>query len=169
MGQNEEVSVNGTLIWYYYVCPREAWLMGRKILPNESNGNIEIGRFLHQGSYSRQKKEISLGNIKIDILKRGNGELVVGEIKKSSKHALSARMQLLFYLSELKARGVVATGELLYPEERRKEVVSLGEEEEAELEIVRRRILQIIYHDMPPPPKKIAVCKNCAYRELCWS
>lgn len=163
------VNVNGTLIWYYYVCPREVWFMGRKYLPDESDGNIEIGRFLHSEAYSRHKKEISVGNMKFDVMVKGQGQIVVGEIKKSSRHAESAHMQLLFYLFELKKKGIHATGELLYPEERKRETVELGLEEETELEKTKREILRIIYQETPPPPKKITVCKKCAYSELCWS
>ncbi|HDD45046.1 MAG TPA: Dna2/Cas4 domain-containing protein, partial [Candidatus Desulfofervidus auxilii] len=27
------MSFPATLIWYYYICPREAWLMSRQLTP----------------------------------------------------------------------------------------------------------------------------------------
>jgi len=37
-------NVTGTLIWYYYICHREVWLMARRIEPSQENPFIEIGR-----------------------------------------------------------------------------------------------------------------------------
>lgn len=105
---NRDLYVTGTLVWYYYICHREVWLMGRQITPDEDDSNVELGRFLHQLRYGRDKKEINLGNIKIDIMRRDSEEIVIGEIKKSSRFKESARMQLGFYLKELKERGIRA-------------------------------------------------------------
>lgn len=60
---NRDLYVTGTLVWYYYICHREVWLMGRQITPDEDDSNVELGRFLHQLRYGRDKKEINLGNI----------------------------------------------------------------------------------------------------------
>jgi CRISPR-associated exonuclease Cas4 len=161
------INVTATLIWYYHICHREVWLMGRQITPDQDNSNVEIGRFIHEQSYQREKKEICLGHLKLDIIKHEGGELVVGEVKKSSRFQESARMQLAFYLKELKVKGVDARGELQFPEEKRKETVFLDAETERELETVTRDILRIIYLDIPPEPKKINYCRNCAYAEFC--
>ena len=48
--------VNGTLIWYYNICRREVWLMCRNIVPDQSDENIDYGRFMHeQWLYSRRR------------------------------------------------------------------------------------------------------------------
>jgi len=78
-------------------------------------------------------------------------------------------MQLAFYLSELKQRGIAARGELRFPKEKRKEEVVLDEQTELELDKVRREILRILYLPGPPEPKKITFCRRCAYAEFCWS
>ena len=88
-------------------------MMARHLVPDEDDTNIDIGRFIHETAYQRDKKEIDLGNAKVDLLRMEDGELVVGEIKKSSRHTQSARMQLLFYLLQLKEMGIQARGELL--------------------------------------------------------
>ncbi len=164
-----DLQVTATLIWYYFICPREVWLMGRQITPDQDNGNVEIGRFIHDQSYVREKKEVSLGHLKLDRLKHDHGELVVAEIKKSSRFTESARMQLAFYLQELKNKRVIARGELRFPEEKRKETVVLDETMERELDRVSRDILRIVYLEMPPVPKKNQWCRRCAYGEFCWA
>lgn len=163
------IEVNGTLIWYYFICKREVWLMSHQLVPDQENSNVDIGRFLHEESYKRDKKEISIGNIVVDVMKKENGELVVGEVKKSSKFKESARMQLLYYLKELKDKGIVAKGVLMFPKEKKREEIELTEEDEKELDKVVRDILRIMYLDKPPEPIKIKYCKKCAYSEFCFS
>ena len=166
---DSDLNVTGTLVWYYYICPREVWLMARQLTPDEDNPNIDLGRFIGECSYKREKKEISVGHIKMDVIRREKGQLVIGEVKKSSKYEKSAMMQLAFYLLELKERGVEAVGELMFPKEKKKIRVELTDELIAELEKAKKEILRIIYQDMPQPPKKIVFCRNCAYSEFCWS
>ena len=55
------MEVNGTLMWYYAICSREVWLMSRNIIPDQKDTNIEIGKFIHETSYERSKKEIEFG------------------------------------------------------------------------------------------------------------
>lgn len=165
----KEIRVSGTLIWYYYICHREVWLIGHQITPDQDNDNVSLGRFIQDYSYPRERKELQVGNSKMDVFHVSDGGLVVGEVKKSSKYIESARMQLAFYLAELKQRGIEARGELRFPQEKRRELVVLDEKTEAELDEVRRDILRILYLPGPPGPKKINFCKKCAYAEFCWA
>ena len=159
--------INGTLIWYYYICPREVWLISHAIEANQDNDFLVLGRHIHEIFYKKQKKEILIDNtIKIDIL---FNKKVVGEIKKSSKFVKSARMQVAFYLYYLKQKGINLEGELLFPEERKREKVVLTKEIEAELQKAIQDIHKIINLDKPPKPEKIQYCKTCAYKEMCWS
>ncbi|WP_066632517.1 CRISPR-associated protein Cas4 [Desulfolucanica intricata] len=168
--QNNEIHVTGTLIWYYFICHREVWFMGRHIVPDQDNPNLDLGRFIGENSYSRDtKKEIAVGNSKFDIVRNQDGHLVIAEIKKSSKYKDSARMQLAFYLSELEALGIEAYGELLFPKEKNKEKIVLDDRLRGELEKAKRDILRIMYLPVPPPAQKKKLCKNCAYVELCWA
>lgn len=167
--ESREINVSGTLVWYYYICPREVWLIGHQITPDQDDSNVSLGRFIQDFSYPRERKELSVGNSKMDVFHINDGELVIGEVKKSSKYSDSARMQLAFYLNELRQRGVEARGELRFPKEKRKELVILNEETERKLDFVQREILRILYLPKPPEPKKINFCKKCAYAEFCWS
>lgn len=164
------IEITGTLIWYYYICHREVWLMARKIEPDQGDSNIQIGRFIQEQTYLRDKKEISLGNIKLDIIRVKDGQVVVvGEVKKSSKFKKIATMQLAFYLLELKSAGINAVGELMFPTEKKKILVELNDELIADLVKAKEDILRIIYLETPPQPIKINFCKSCAYSELCWA
>lgn len=160
-------NVNGTLIWYYYICKREVWLIGHSIDADQENNFIVLGRHLHEIFYKMEKKELLIDNvIKIDVL---STKKVIGEVKKSSKYLESAKMQLAFYLYYLKQKGISMEGELLIPEERKREKVVLTKELEKELEIAIDEIQKIIKMEKPPKPQKIPYCKNCAYKEMCWS
>lgn len=161
--------VTATLIWYYFICHREVWLMAHQVTPDQDHTHLEIGRHIHDQSYPRAKKQVDLGGLKLDILGRDGEDLVVGEVKKSSRYRESSRMQLGFYLKELKEKGITARGELRFPEEKRKETVLLDEGLEGELERVERDILRIMYLDAPPPPEKVKWCQKCAYEEFCWA
>lgn len=167
--EDQELHVSGTLVWYYYICKREVWLIGHQITPNQDDTNIVLGRFIQDFSYPREQKELAVGHSKMDVFRTSNGELIIGEVKKSSKYIQSARMQLAFYLSELKRHGIVARGELRFPKEKKREEIILDDRMEQELENTRREILRILYLPQPPPPGKIRFCKNCAYNEFCWS
>jgi len=160
--------VTGTLIWYYYLCHREVWLMAHEINPNQDNQLIDLGRLIHEESYQREKKEFETAGMKIDILGKKDGKLLIAEVKKSSRFLESATMQLSFYLYRLKELGFNAGGELLIPKERKRIAVELTPELEDELKKAFEAIEKIISRDKPPEPVRVGFCKRCAYREFCW-
>ena len=163
------VKVSGTLMWYYFVCKREVWLMSREVTPFEENDLLEIGRLIHEDSYKREKKEVDLFSMKIDVLRKTNGRLLIGEMKKSSSYLMPARMQLLFYLYRLKEMGISAEGELLVPKERKKEKVILSEEAEKKVKNAISDIQKIIALETPPPAVKTHFCNKCAYKDFCFA
>jgi CRISPR-associated exonuclease Cas4 len=162
-------SVTPTLIWYYYVCKREVWLMSHELNPTQDNSLVELGRILHEFSYKRDKKEISLGGMKMDLVRSEHGNIVIGEVKKSSRFELPARMQLCYYLYQLRKMGIEAKGELLMPKEKKRIRVELNEEVEKEIEKVVKEIGAIINMEKPPLPQKVRFCRRCAYSEFCWA
>ncbi len=168
MDSEKSISVGGTLIWYYYICKREVWLIGHGIEPEQDSDYIALGRHIHEIFYQRRKKELSIDNtIKIDILP---GRKVIGEIKKSSRYLESAKMQVAFYLYYMKKeKGVDMEGLLLIPEERKRIKVSLTPELERELEETVKNIEDILEMERPPSAVKIPYCKKCAYRSMCWA
>lgn len=158
-----------TLIWYYYICPREVWLMAHEINPEQDNPLVEMGRVFHEYAYKREKKEISLDGMKIDLLKKGDGGYIICEVKKSSRFELPAKMQLAYSLYKLKKMGIVAKGELLIPKEKKKIEVELNDQLEQEIERAVANIKEIMNREQPPPPEKIKYCGKCAYRYFCWA
>ena len=164
-----EFSVTGTLVWYYYICPRETWLMAHQIFPDQDDENMVIGRAIGENAYRREKKEIDLGIAKLDLIRHESGELVVGEIKKTSRFLDSATHQLLFYLLQMKDIGIIARGELLIPEEKKRFDVRLDQENETEIRNAIKAIEALVEEPLPPPAKKIKYCRQCAYGEFCWS
>src|SRR5690606_20574408 len=98
-------------------------------------------------------------SIKVDRVRRENGgQLIIGEVKKSSRFMESSRYQLLYYLRTLKEMGVQAKGELLFPEEKKKEIVILTEKEEKELDEAVADIRRIARLPVAPEPVKIQFC-----------
>lgn len=163
------MEVNGTLMWYYTICKREVWLMSRNIVPDQRDTNIDIGRFIHETSYDRSKKEIEFGNVKFDVLLKTKDEIVIGETKKTSKFQEASTIQLLYYLRELKNAGINAKGALLYPEEKKRVEVELTEEKIMLLEKNAKEIEEIMNNLIPPPVIKNKYCKSCGYREYCYA
>ena len=163
------MEVNGTLMWYYAICKREVWLMSRNIVPDQKDTNIDIGRFIHETVYNRNKKEIEFGNVKFDVMFKSKDELIIGETKKTSKFQEASQMQLLYYLRELRKTGINATGVLLYPGERKRVEVALTEEKILELEEIESEIKLIINNETPPPVIKNKYCRSCGYREYCYA
>jgi len=142
--------------------------MSHELNPNQDDSFLEIGRLFHDESYRREKKEIIAANMKIDLIKKTKGQIVIGEIKKSSRFIKSARMQLSFYLYRLKQKGILVTGELLIPKERKIIPVELTADIEDELKRIFCNIKEIIAQEKPAKPVKNRYCSNCAYREFCW-
>jgi CRISPR-associated exonuclease Cas4 len=143
--------------------------MAHQIIPDQDHPYIEIGRLIDEESYDRDRKKINFENVVLDLVRSSEGDIIVGEVKKSSRAEEGARMQLAFYLYKLKQSGVNARGLLLFPEERKRVPVELTPELEHQLEEMFVDIERIILREMPPPFKKIGYCKNCAYKEFCWS
>lgn len=165
----EEFYVTGTYIWYYCICKREVWLLAHGMEADQQDDSLRIGTMIHENAYARTRKEVEFGDSKFDVLRTEQGRLVVGEVKKSSRYVESSMMQLLFYLKQLEEAGIHAEGELLFPEERKKEKVILNEENRYRLELMVEDIKTIAQLAQPPKPEKNKYCPKCAYGEFCWS
>ncbi len=163
------VKITGTLVWYYFVCKRQVWMMSREMNPYNDDELLELGRLIHEHFYKREKKEISFSTMRLDLVKKNGKNTIVGEIKKSSRYLLPGQMQLAFYLYQLKQRGIEASGELLVPKERKKEKILLTEELEKKLKNAMDEIQKIIRLDAPPPVVKTRFCSKCAYKDLCFA
>jgi len=156
--------------------------MAHQINPYQDSQFLELGRLIHEEAYAREKKEFGTTRIgetteksgfmtvgmKIDVIGKKDGKLVIGEVKKSDRFLKSATMQLSFYLYQLKQMGIESKGELLIPKSKKRISVELTDELESELEKTYESLKKIISSEQPPEPRKIGFCRNCAYREFCW-
>jgi len=164
---SESIRMTGTMINYYVVCPRRLWLFSRKLGWEADSELVRLGLLLHEQSFPRERKEVLIMNrIKIDHTSTGEN-VVVHEVKSSRAHYQAARLQLLFYLREMKRLGVSCTGELHFPRQRRRERVVLDAEGEREVEEAIEAIEQIVKNDTPPPVAPGAPCRGCSYRDYC--
>lgn len=151
----------------YMVCPREAWFELHSIHSDQDFELLALGRLVHQESYKRMRKELFIDNLlKVDLFR---GELVA-EVKKSSRHVEGARMQLAYYLYYLKhQKGLELRGVLLFPKEKRTEVVELTSELEGRVERIMGELERLLTLEKPPPAIRTRYCKSCAFQEMCWA
>lgn len=163
------VKITGSIMQAYTICQRQAWLLSHQITSDQQHMLLELGRLIDEESYYSEKRELRLGRLKVDIFYRKDSQLLIGEIKKSSKSIESAKMQIGFYLLMLENKGVQATGELLFPRERKKVKIELDSRLKREIVRVIKEATNIISLENPPRPRRIKYCKNCAYFEFCWS
>ncbi|AEH51234.1 CRISPR-associated protein Cas4 [Pseudothermotoga thermarum] len=161
--------ITGILVNCYLICPRKVWLVSRQIGPSKDNIHLQLGEILRQESYERELREVHIEHLALDVVIIRDENLIIAEVKKSSKAKKAARMQLAFYLYELKRMGIEAEGELRFPEERKRERLILDESLQKEIEIVMEDIKQLLKSEKPPQPKWIGYCRNCAHSEFCWA
>ena len=163
------MEVSGTYISYYYTCKRRLWFYARHIQAEHGSDTVRMGKLIHETSYEREKKEIELDSIKIDFFDLKDS--VLHEVKKSDSFEESDKWQTLYYMYELKKRGVVCTkGEIDYPKQKKCVDVYLTPKLEPELEKTIEKIIEIIAYEYPPKISvKFSLCKVCSYFELCYS
>jgi len=162
------MKITGVMVQYYIACKRELWFFANHINMNYDNVYIQLGRLIHEKSFSQEKKNISIDNIiSFDFIKK-KGNIVVFEIKKSSRLEEPVRWQLYYYLWYLKQKGIEAEGILTYPKERKREKITLKKEVEERFPEILKDIESIVKEQNPPKPEKKPYCKKCTYYELCW-
>ena len=161
--------ITGSLIEAYIFCPRQAWLMSRQITGNQYNEFLAIGRLISGESYKREKREILIDGGKIDFIKEKNGKMLIVEVKKSSKFMDTAKMQLLYYLYKFRKKGYDIRGELRIPKEKKVFEVEFEEKEEKMIEQIINEIEDLLVLDIPPKIKFNPKCRQCSYKEFCWS
>jgi CRISPR-associated exonuclease Cas4 len=159
--------IRGIEVNYYVVCSRKCWWFQRKLEQEKGFELVELGRLTHEQSFTRQiQKGIDIeGFVRLDFVEEG----IVHEVKHGRRMERAHKLQLLYYLYLLRQRGVETKGVLHFPRQRRRQVVELTPEGERELETVLKEIQDIRAMQSPPSmPERRAICRSCAYEELCW-
>lgn len=163
------ISINGTLINYYFHCKRQCYLHANRINLEDNSEDVRIGKILHEINEAKSKKsEVSIENIKIDKLTRD----YLVEVKKSDSDVESVKWQVLLYLYKLKQKGVIKKGKIEFIEKNKQDkkmhYIELDELREKELLKILEEIEILINQDTPPQAKFDSKCKKCAYYEYCF-
>ncbi|CAM1379525.1 CRISPR-associated protein Cas4 [Fretibacterium fastidiosum] len=165
---SEEARIGGTLVWYWSICVRQVWLMARGIEPEPRDDFLALGRLIDRNSYARERHQVAFGDNRFDFVQGADGDLVVCEVKKSSRAERSARLQLAHYLYDLQKAGIEARGVLMFPTEKKRVEVVLTDELMAELDAAYDAIGTLVRRDAPPAAESCKYCGKCAYAEYCW-
>ncbi len=161
-------SITGVMVNYLHICHTELWYFAHDINLSFDSDIVSLGRLISEESYSRSEKEIDiLENIRID---RITPDGLVHEVKKSDRAVSAHIWQLKYYLWLLKRHGFGTLGGILeFPKQRKRIAVNLTAEDEAKLQEKLEQIRQIIRSKNPPKAVKKPHCRQCSYREFCWS
>ena len=159
--------INGTLIHYYATCKREAWLFSRKISADQWDENILMGKALAEIK-EEQLHDFPFSNLKFDKIGKERGHYMVTEYKKSMSNPDGAKMQLLFYMWQLKTslKLKVINGKVISGR-----TVIFVEGNETNMKMIEElidEVSQFLEQPTPPPFEKIKFCKGCGYRDYCY-
>lgn len=159
--------ITGTLINYYTTCKREAWLYSRRIHADQWDENILMGKALSEIK-EEQLQNFPFSHLKFDKIGKQRGHYLITEYKKSMKNPDAAKMQLLFYMYQLKTslklkeiNGKVISGKKVV-------YVEGNEENMANIEELIAEISEFLNTPAPPLFEKNRFCKNCGYRDYCY-
>ena len=163
----QDLPIRGTEVNYSVVCPRKCWLFVHSMGQETGSELVALGRLLHEISFRwRGQRNVEIeGFVRVDFTAEG----IVHEVKHGLAQHRAHVLQVAYYLWLLRKRGIETQGILHYPRQRRREVVQLSPELETELRAVLRRVEEIRAMPNPPAvPRRMAICRSCAYDEFCW-
>jgi len=154
----------------FLICKRQAWLMLRQMIADQSNIYLDIGRFISQETFLKEKKEIYIPDLsaKIDMITKKNGQYFVAEVKKSSASMKSGIEQLKYYLYLLKIKEVEVKGLIKIPTERKSLEVILSSADIYFIEDNLKNLENLLHEELPPQAIKIKYCQKCAHYEFCF-
>ena len=164
---NELTKFTGTEVGYFFICKKKLWWFHRGIQMETESDRVRLGKLVHENSYERRKKEISVDD-KIVLDWQADG--VVHEVKLTDRMEEAHEFQLLYYLFFLKQKGVEnLKGRIDYPKLRQTKEIELTEESEARLKEAIGEMCEITAQEVPPDVEYMRICRACSYAELCWS
>lgn len=164
------MKITGTIVNYYFHCKRQCYLFANRINLEDNSEDVRIGRVLHEIKLKDGKNtEVKYENMVLDKI----SSKYIEEYKKSDSDTEAARMQLLFYLKNLKEKGIIKEGKLLYEEKNKKttrktEIIKLDEQNLEKLNKCIEKIEELINREEVPKVEKDKKCKRCAYYDYCY-
>lgn len=163
-----EMYVTGTQVNYYFICKTKLWFFSHNITMEREHDNVKAGKLLHREHFKRDDREVRIGPIALDIVRKGD-KLEIREIKKSKKMEDAHVYQTLYYLYILNNYGIDARAVLSFPESKENIELELDEHRKKELENILNEIDEIAQLPEPPKPQYRKMCRKCAYFEFCFS
>lgn len=165
---NKNFKTNGSQINYFFICKTKLWLFYHNIQMEQESDTVSLGKQLHENTYKREKDFLIDNLINVDFIKKRKN-IEIHEVKKTPKMEKSHEYQLLYYLYYLKNEKDINNiiGYIDYPKIRKKIKFELTLEKEEEIKNIIQEINGIVNSEIPKP-KKLKICKKCAYFELCW-
>lgn len=164
------MKITGTIVNYYFHCKRQCYLFANRINLEDNSEDVRIGRVLHEIKAKDGKNtEIKYENMVLDKI----SSKYIEEYKKSDSDTEAARMQLLFYLKNLKEKGITKEGKLIYEEKNKKttrktEIIKLDKQNLEKLNKCMEKIEELINQEEVPNVEKDKKCKRCAYYDYCY-
>lgn len=156
------MTITATHLNYLVTCKRKLWLFAHQIKCEQNSELVKIGKIYHE---DLKDQGIEIDNFKIDKFRDGK----VFELKKKNSAPEAAKLQVLFYLSKLKEKGIQTFGVIKYKENNRLEEVELTTETQQLLQQSIFEAETIINQEHPRAVKRIRYCKKCSYNELCYA
>ena len=131
------------------------------------NEDVAFGKLLDENSYKRDEKHINIDNvINIDFIRAKD---ILHEVKKSNKIEKASVWQVKYYLYYLHQREVTnISAKIDYPLLKQSITVELNDEDFPIIENVLTDILDYAASEQTPPKEETAICKKCAYHDLCY-
>jgi CRISPR-associated exonuclease Cas4 len=161
-----EMHIRGIQVNYYFVCKTKLWLFSRNVSMEHESDLVKLGSLLHREFFGREERDISLGPIAVDVVRKGD-EVEIVEVKKSEAMEKADYYQVLYYLYYLSKFGIKARGRISYPKQRKSLEVRLGNEEIRKIEEILKDIAEIVSGEAPKPEYK-RYCRKCSYFDFCF-
>lgn len=158
----------GTLVNYFVVCARKAWLFAKGLGMEAHSDLVDIGKLISETTFPRTKHEVDIDRtIVMDWVDWHRK--IIHEVKKSPKLEEAHLWQVRYYLYYLEQKGALGFKAIInYPTQRRLKEVTLTEDDRTALSKLLQELDRLIHESLPPPPKRIPACSKCAYYEFCW-
>ncbi len=164
----DEMYIRGVEVNYYFACKTKLWLFSHNVNLERESDIVKLGKLVHKEFYQRERKDVQIGPIAIDVVRKGN-ELEIQEVKRAKSMEKADIFQMLYYLFYLSNLGISAKGRITYPKSKEVVNVELDEEKSKDLEKILREIDELKRKKEMPKPVRKKHCRKCAYFEFCFS
>lgn len=163
----DSLKFTGTEVGYFFICKKKLWWFNHGIEMEHGFDRVKLGKLVHETSYERRKKEISIDD---RIVLDWQADGIIHEVKLTDKMEQAHEFQLLYYIYYLKAKGIEnLKGRIDYPKLRQTKEIELNEENCKILENTLEEMKKITASEIPPEVEYMNICRSCSYAELCWS